>query len=299
LLTARSIVGPGQSADLTQVFADWPTPTGAAKIQEAAMLFAASGLIGCPVAASDGRIGHVKDFLFDDRNWKVRWMVVDTGHWLPGRKVLIHPSAIDPLQLPPKPAIPMLSFGETMAVSVHLTTRQIEASPEAHEDEPVTEQMEQGLFGYYGWDPFWGASHFGAEAIAARPSDQPVPAEVAEGRASAPQAPPGDPHLGSAAAVKGYSVHASDGNIGSVDNVLIDDVRWVVRYFIVDTGHWLPGKLVQLAPHAVTDIDWRDGRIDANVTREQVNSAPAWDPLAMLDEIAEQRLHRHFGWPSP
>lgn len=139
------------------------------------MLFAASGLIGCPVAASDGRVGHVKDFLFEDRNWKVRWMVADTGHWLPGRKVLIHPSAIDPLQLPPKPAIPMLSFGETMAVSVHLTTRQIEASPEAHEDEPVTEQMEQGLFDYYGWDPFWGASHFGAEATVARPSDQPGP----------------------------------------------------------------------------------------------------------------------------
>ena len=81
--------------------------------------------------------------------------------------------------------------------------------------------------------------------------------------------------------------------------MLIDDVRWVVRYFVVDTGHWLPGKLVQLAPHAVTDIDWRDGRIDVNVTREQVDSAPAWDPLAMVDEIAEQRLHRHFGWPSP
>ena len=41
---------------------------------------------------------------------------------------------------------------------------------------------------------------------------------------------------------------ASDDDIGTVDNLLIDDVRWLVRYFVVDTGHWLPGKLVQLRP---------------------------------------------------
>ena len=58
-----------------------------------------------------------------------------------------------------------------------------------------------------------------------------------------------------------------------------------------------PGKLVQLAPHAITDIDWGGRSVGVNVTREQVRSAPAWDPLAMADDIAEQRLHRHFGWP--
>lgn len=262
------------------------------------MLFAASGLIGCPVDATDGRIGHVKDFLFDDQSWKVRWVVVDTSHWLRGRKVLIHPSAVDPLELPPKPALPMLSFGETMAVAVRLTTKQIEASPEAHEDEPVTPQMQQSLYDYYGWDPFWSASVFGADGIVAPPSGVPLPAEVAAGRAAEPQVPSGDPHLGSAASLRGYAVHASDGDIGAVDNVLIDDARWVVRYLIVDTGHWLPGKLVQLAPHAVTDVDLGGQRVDVNVTREKVSSAPAWDPAAMADAIAEQRLHRHFGWPA-
>ena len=78
------------------------------------MLFAVNGLIGCPVEASDGDIGAVKDFLFDDRSWKIRWMTVDTGHWLPGRQVLIHPSAIAPLELPPKPALPMMTGGQTL-----------------------------------------------------------------------------------------------------------------------------------------------------------------------------------------
>jgi hypothetical protein len=262
------------------------------------MLFAAGGLIGCAVAASDGHVGAVKDFLFDDRSWRVRWMVVDAGHRLQGRKVLIHPSAIGPLQLPPKPAIPMLSFGgEMLAVAVNLTTRQIEASPEALEDEPVTQQMERRLYDHYGWDPFWGASSFGADAIVPEPSGRPLPAEVAEGRAADLDAPAGDPHLGSAAAIKGYHVHAADGDIGAIDNLLIDDVRWLARYLVVDTGYWLPGKLVQLAAHAVTDIDWRERRVDVNVTRGEVKSAPEWDPAAIADEIAEQRLRRHFGWP--
>ena len=90
------------------------------------MLFAVSGLTGCRIAASDGRIGAVKDFLFDDRSWKIRWMEVDTGHWLPGRKVLIHPSAIGPLSVPPKPRVPMISPGDSLEVAVNLTRRQIE-----------------------------------------------------------------------------------------------------------------------------------------------------------------------------
>ena len=139
------------------------------------MLFAASGLIGRPVAVSDGRVGAVKDFLFDDRGWRIRWMVVDTGHWLPGRKVLIHPSAIAPIRLPPRPALPMLSFGESMEVSVNLSLNQVEASPDAAEDEPVTGQFEQRLYDYYGWDPFWGASSFGGEGVVADPSGAAAP----------------------------------------------------------------------------------------------------------------------------
>jgi hypothetical protein len=115
------------------------------------MLFALNGLIGCPVVAADG-----KDFLFDDRSWKVRWMAVGVGHSLPGRQVLIHPSAIAPLEVPPKPALPRMSFGGTLTVSVHLARQQIEKSPEGREDEPVTRQLESSLYDFYGWDPFPG-----------------------------------------------------------------------------------------------------------------------------------------------
>jgi len=258
------------------------------------MLFALNGLFGCQVAAINDGVGTVKDFLFDVQNWKLRWMVMDTGHWLPGRKVLIHPSAIVPLELPPKPALPMVSMGQTLTVLVRLTKQQIEASPEEGEDEPVTRQMQQRLYEYYGLDPLWGGLSFGADAIAPRPSGQPHPAEVAEGVAAGP---PGDPRLGSVADVKGYAVHATDGDLGHVESVLADDVKWDVRYFVIATRNWLPGKLVELATFAVTGVDWVERRVNVNVTRDQVRSAPDFDPVAMADEVMQEQLRRHFGWP--
>src|ERR1700728_1962871 len=116
------------------------------------MLFAITGLQRCPVEGIDGHVGTVKDFLFDDQSWKIRWMVVDTGYWLPGRRILIHPSVIAPLDLAEstKRVLPMMSGAGPLAVSVRLTNLQIEARPEAHEDEPVTKQMEAQLYDYYG-----------------------------------------------------------------------------------------------------------------------------------------------------
>ena len=251
------------------------------------MLFAANGLIGRPVAASDGRIGAVKDFLLDDRR-KVRWMVVDTGQWLPGRKVLIHPSAIVPIHLPPRPAIPMLSFGDPLEVSVNLTVRQVEASPDAGVDQPVTDELERRLFDHYRWDPFWSA----ADSEAAAPSSPPTAAGTEADREGED-----GPGLGSAGAMKGFAVHGTDGEIGSIDNVFIDDVRWSVRYLVVATRGWLHAKLVQIPLHVVKDIDWKAQAATLRVTRERISSAPAWDPLVMVDEIAEERLRGHFGPP--
>jgi hypothetical protein len=260
------------------------------------MLFAVSGLEGCQVRASDGDVGAVKDFLFDDETWTIRWMAVDTGHWLPGRQVFIHPSAIAPLELPPKPRLPMMSPGETLELTVNLTKKQIEAGPHSREDEPVTKDMEALLYDYYGWDPYWGATHFGGVVL---PNAETRIVGDAVRRGADAETPPidGVNHLHSVASFKGYYVHALDGDIGHVENVLVDDTNWEIRYLIIATRNWWPGKVVQLAPYAVKDIDWFGEHINMNVSRDQVRSAPAWDPLALADEAREDELHRHFGWP--
>jgi hypothetical protein len=99
------------------------------------------------------------------------------------------------------------------------------------------------------------------------------------------------------AAIQGYTVHALDGHIGHVENLLADDANWEIRYLVIATRNWWPGKIVRLAPYAVKDLDWFGQRINMNVTRDQVRTAPAWDPLALADEAREDELHRHFGWP--
>jgi len=200
------------------------------------MLFAVNVLIGCPIKASDGDAGTVKDFLFDDRKWLIRWMEVDAGPWLLGRKILIHPSAIAPLVVPPKPGLPMTAPGETLTVSVNLSRAQIESGPTAQAHELVTYAHQQELYDYYRWDPFWAASGSGAQ--------EPDTSEWAA-------VPPGpDPHIGGIAEIKGFTVQASDGDLGSVENVLSDSENWDVRYLVVATRRGLSGKEVQLSPHA-------------------------------------------------
>jgi hypothetical protein len=123
--------------------------------------------------------------------------------------------------------------------------------------------------------------------------------EAAARRNADAQTPPldGGDHLHSVAEFKGYIVHAVDGDIGHVENCLADDANWDIRYLVIATRNWWPGKVAQLSPYAVKDIDWFGEHINMNVTRDQVRSAPAWDPLTMADKVSEDELHRHFGWP--
>jgi hypothetical protein len=242
-------------------------------LKESLPVVALSALENYNVVGRDGPIGTTRDFLFLDDRWQVRWLVIDTGAWLSGRKVLIHPSAIADID------------HEREEILTPLTTEQIEASPHVGSDEKLSEDLESRLFSYYGWDRDWGRSLFG------KPSDTPpaLPGAITESV--------DDPHLRSFETFKGYRLRATDGEIGRIRNFLIDNDGWNIRYLIVATGSWLFGKEVLLAPYAVTAVDWLNQEVLLNVTREQVKDSPPWDPLKLIDEMYEQRLHRHYGWP--
>src|SRR5665213_376293 len=112
------------------------------------MLWKASGLKGRVITASDGKLGSVSDFLFDDGSWQLRWLVVDTGHWLSGRKVLLPMSVLGHLELMQK------------EFPVRLTMRQVKDSPGIDTERPVSRQMETSVYDYYGWTPYWGNGLF-------------------------------------------------------------------------------------------------------------------------------------------
>ena len=250
------------------------------------MLLVESALKGYAIEASDGKLGTVSDFLFDDTTWMVRWLVVDTGNWLSGRKVLIHPSAIGTADYIAR------------ELSVKLTKKQVEDSPGINRDRPVSRQMEQGLYDYYGWDPRWGGSPFEYDmgGLGMLPSSGYGDGYTTREAGFSSHVSEGDPHLRSSAAITDYHILASDGQIGHIENFLIDDTNWCIRYLIIDTKNWWPGKHVLISPYAVREINWTDRQIRIDVSRDQVKSSPPWEPLDIIDEAYEKQLHGHYGW---
>ena len=250
------------------------------------MLLAGSALKGYAIEASDGRVGTVTDLLFDDSSWKIRWIVVNTGTWLAARKVLVHPSAVT------RPD------HERQELSVALSRHQIEESPSIFQDQPVSRQIENSLYDHFGWDPRWGGANFGGGGIASPLSAPPYfgTSVLREHENPGLIDDEGDPHLRSIAEVIGYHILAGDGEAGHIENLLIEDTTWDIRYLIVDTSNWWLGKHVLISPYAVSKISYTDRQIVIDVDRDKIKSSPPWDPIAMIDTYYEKRLHRHYGW---
>jgi len=252
------------------------------------MLLAASALTGYDIEATDGTIGTVSDFLFDDKNWILQWLVVDNSTWLAERRLLLHPSSI------------VTKAYDRHALGVALTKTQIEGSPDIRHDQPVSRQTEMSLYDYYGASPLWEGGYFGNGAIASPLSSPPIYGQTPLGSPDDEDPNHGarDPHLRSVAEVTGYHVHATDGPIGHVENFIIGDEHWDIRYIIIDTRNFWPGKHVLIAPHAATEVDWHRHEIRLNLSREAVRTSPEWNPDDLIDAAFEQSLHTHYNWPA-
>jgi len=204
-------------------------------------------LYGFTIGATDGDIGSVKEFYFDDVSYTVRYVVVDTGGWLSDRKVLLSPIAFRAMDWAHK------------RITAALTKAKVEKSPDIDTDKPVSRQHETAYYGYYGYGPYWegtylwGASpnpYLGPGAVlnpAALEREQRWDWESTERQ---------DPHLRSSRAVTGYHIQSTDGDIGHVEGFLVDDQSWAIRYMIVDTSNWWAGKKVLVAPAWIERVDW-------------------------------------------
>jgi len=255
------------------------------------MLLAETAFRGYILETTDGELGVIKDFLFDDSQWNLCWFVVDTGPRLIGRKILIHPSAVTHTDL------------VLRRIFVNLTKQQIEDSPSAMSDEPISRQWQNNLYDYYGWDSMWGNTgyYMGYPAV-------PVPRRdplTSEGEVSVLDVPrsehrneldAGDSHLRSVNALRGYHVEATDGAIGHVGNFMFDDESCAIRYIVVDTKVWWFGQQVLLSSASVRDIAVSDRVIQVNISREQVKSSPPWNPSEQIHQDYEGQLREYFKW---
>ena len=233
------------------------------------MLSKAKTLTGYSLQSLDGEIGKVKDFYFDDHYWTIRYLVADTGEWLIGRQVLISPHSLAG------------AYGSEGTIAVQLTKDQIEHSPSLNRDMPVSRQFEKEYSVFFGSPMYWGFPH-----------DQGAHAQSGE-----PGKKHADPDLRSIHDVSGHHVEASDGEIGHVEDFLIDDETWAIRYLIVDTKDWLPGKRVLISPKWIERVSWSEKQVVVDLTREAIEQAPEYADDSPLTRDQETALHRHYDRP--
>jgi uncharacterized protein YrrD len=247
------------------------------------MLQTAGQLKGVTIEAMDGDIGSVQDLYFDDHTWTVRYLVVDTGTWLPGRQVLISPFAFQP--------VPGASRLRTS-----LTKEQVSDSPSVDSDRPVDRQREIAFSQYYGYPYYWdGPYRWGELAYPVLPA-APQPSDVErEIEQIARERENADPHLRSARDVMGYYIHATDGDIGHVEDFLLDDESWAIRYIIVDTRNWLPGRKVLVSPEWIRSVSWEESKVHVDLSKRHIEAAPEFDPSVPLAREHEERLYTHHG----
>jgi uncharacterized protein YrrD len=239
------------------------------------MLSNAKTLKGYKLDSLDGEIGKVKEFYFDDRHWTIRYLVADTGSWLTGRQVLISPYALT-----------AVVSGERQ-VAVDLTKKQIEDSPSLNSDKPVSRQFEEDYYGYYGWPMYWSGPY-------AWGFDRSVVRDREKWKDSIPGEKAWDPHLRSTHDVSGYHIQATDGEVGHVEDFIIDDETWAIRYLVVDTRNWWPGKKVLISPQWIERVSWGESKVFVHLSRETIKRSPEYTEEFLLTREYETELHRHY-----
>ncbi|HEU4685364.1 MAG TPA: PRC-barrel domain-containing protein [Nitrospira sp.] len=227
--------------------------------------------------ATDGELGRVVQLYFDDRSWAVRYLVVQTGGWLLGRQVLIAPVAVEDID-----------DGKAV-MRLALTKRQVEQAPPADKNQPPTRRYEEAYYRHFSWVPYWQPGPGIGGTKVTYPATPPMALDVP----LSPDRP--DQHLRGGEDIAGFGIHARDGEIGHVEDLVFDDEDWIVRYVEVDTRNWLPGKKVLVQTGRIERIDWERGRVSMALSRQAIESAPAYDPSELITPEYEIELFKHYG----
>jgi len=231
-------------------------------------------------------IGGIADLLFDDRTLETRYFVVDTGSWLPGRRVVISPQAIT--RVAPE--------GEVL--HTELDAQSVEESPSIEEHEPVSRKHQRELAAHYGWSPFV-AYHPIAGAALPTPAAAPMGARpettqeepVAESHEK-------ETHLRSLNETLGYAIAATDGELGHAEDFICDTTGWRFKHLIVDTRNLFPGGRKVLIPvDLIESVSWPGRTLSVSITTEQIKNSPTYDPDRPVNAVDELRLYDYYGRP--
>ncbi len=236
---------------------------------------------GYKVGANDGDVGGVRDFYFDDECWAIRYLVVDA--YFTGLRVLVSPIAF------------RHADWATRHFDIDLTREKVVNSPGIDLEQPITRRYEREYFRYFGWPCYWGGGEGGIWGGEASPG---LLGSRAWSGLNDPEDQEDNPHLRSVREVIGYHIQGTDGEIGHVDDFIVDDETWAIRYLVIDTGNWWTDRKVLVAPHWAEDIRWADNIVALDLTREAIRESPEWHADAGVNREYEERLYDYYGRPA-
>jgi uncharacterized protein YrrD len=234
-----------------------------------------NSLIGYDMGATDGEIGKVTEFYFDDSNWTIRYLIVKTGSWLLGHEVLISPGAV----------IKKSSTQETFPVN--LTKEQVRTSPDIDTNKPVSRQQEIELYGHYPWQPYWGSGFYAGGLWEASNTSSVIDEKITNSPDDKGKIADDDQHLRSTKEITGYNIHAIDGEIGYIKDFIIDDQTWKLLYLVVNTHKWFGGKKVLIEVSHIRQVEWDKSKVFVNITVDSVKNSEAYHEMEFIkDEIS-------------
>ena len=197
-----------------------------------------TSLLGASILAKDGPIGHLRDALFDDQSWVIRYFVVETGSWFSGRRVLLSPMIFrEP------------DWGKRV-LPVDLTIDEVRQSPDVDTDLPVYRQQEIAMTRHYGWPAYWTIE-----------ASQ-VPGDKSDAM--------GDPNLRSANEILTYKVKTSDGDIGRMNDLAVEDANWFVRFVILSAGNWFEDQKLLVSTRWIGSVSWANKEVHVPHSRETI-----------------------------
>lgn len=248
------------------------------------MLNKAKTLKNYKLNSLDGEIGKVKEFYFDDQYWTIRYLVADTGNWLTGRQVLISPNSIVSISK------------EEKYVSINLTKSKIENSPSLNSDKPVSRHFQEKYNGYFGLPLYFGGQQMGGvyPQLGGAFTYPVIESDKEKFIESAISENEWDPHLRSTHNVSGYDIQAMDGKIGHVEDFIIDDETWEIRYLIIDTQNWLPGGKILISPKWIERISWNESKVFVELLSEVIKQSPEYKEGSLITRDYEIKLHQYY-----
>jgi hypothetical protein len=230
------------------------------------MLRSTEEILGFDLTAADGNIGKVKDLCFDDTAWVVRYFVADSLGWLGGRRILLAPEALAKVDF------------DAREVQILLSRQQIQDSPPIGENHGVSRRQQQLLAEYYDWTPYWRGKDDGAH-----------------GHGVPPDAEAPDAHLHGIREMVGCHIRAAEGDVGHIQDFLVQSDGWLLRYMVVDARDIAPGKKVLVSPAWIQRIDWPIALVHVDMAPDSIAEGPAFDPSQLVSRDYESRLHEHYG----